>query len=414
MKKAERDFIELARLAINEGHPSEGQFEGTDWNAVFELACKNGLAAVTYDVAKECGGLPEEIRKPWEILRFQVFMRQTSHFKALCEVTADLEAAGIDYAVFKGQAISECYPKPAYRVSSDSDILVSDEDRPRASEVIEKRGYHYEGGKKDKEFTYINDKNGHVIELHTTVFEDYEGVKIDKLKEANLDGTFHRIDFPVNGKTIRTFGVDQHLVYQMYHLIKHFMLEGANVRFFTDITLFVNKNNDKLNPEYLWDWMSKCGFEYFCENYFSICVDYFGMNPAILAGRKARASKEAFDVMLVDCIYGGDVNHIRGKAYQLIYAFMPYLVGEKTSVHSGKKDGFRKAYFPLPSELGDYYAYARKYPVLLPAAWIHRVIRNLILSMTGQKKGTYSAMQKQEIVEDRLSLFSSVGLLDEK
>ncbi len=411
MKTVEKDFIELTKRAINCEYADDGFFDETDWNGVFELACRNSLAAVLFDAAKGCKSLPEDIKKKWDMIKFQTFMRQGVHFKALVEVTNDLHEAGIDYAVFKGQAISKCYPNPLYRASSDSDILVSPEDRVRASEIIESHGYECDGGKKDKEFTYINKHNGHVIELHTTVFEDYEGIKIDILSQANLNGPEHRIDMDVNGKTIRTMGVDEHLVYQIYHLIKHFILEGASVRFFTDITLFVNKNLDDIHFDYFWKWMDKCGYSAFCQNFFAICIRHFGLDDSILKGRKVDASNDVLESIIIDFIYKGDIDHLRQYSWQLIYAFAPYLVGEKSGFE-GKTKGKIRFVFPMPQDLDEYYDYAKKIPILLPIAWVHRLIRRSFLQVKNRKKGLYTATQKMDIINSRLDLFSSVGLID--
>ncbi len=413
MNAVEKDFIELTRRAINCEYADDGFFDETNWEEVFELACRNSLAAVLFDAAKSCKSLPEDIRKKWDVYKFQTFMRQTAHFQSLVEVVNGLKDAGIDYAVFKGQAISECYPKPSYRSSCDSDILVSSDDRERATEIIKAHGYDYVGGKEDKELTFDNAQNGHVIELHTTVFENYKGIKIDILSRANLNGPEHRIDMNVNGKTIRTMGVDEHLVYQVYHLIKHFMLEGASVRFFTDFTLFINKNQDKLHYDYFWKWMDRCGYSSFCQNFFTICVRYFGMDDSILKGRKLRTSDDVLESIIIDFIYKGDIEHVRQNSWQLIYAFAPYLVGEKSGFE-GKTKGKIRFIFPMPQDLDEYYGYAKKVPILLPIAWMHRAIRRSFIQMKNRNDGSYSATQRMELINSRLDLFSSVGLIDKE
>ncbi len=414
MNAVEKDFIELTRRAINCEYADDGFFDETNWEEVFELACRNSLAAVLFDAAKSCKSLPEEIRKKWDVYKFQTFMRQTAHFQSLVEVVNGLKDAGIDYAVFKGQAISECYPKPSYRSSCDSDILVSDADRVRATQVLEANGYEFYSGKKDKELSYVNQKTGHTIELHTSVFEDYEGAKIDILSKANLNGTEHRIEFDVNGKTIRTMGVDEHLVYQMFHMIKHFMLEGASVKFFTDITLFVNKNIERIHPDFFWKWMDKCNYSAFCENFFAICIEKFGMDSAVMKGHKAKASAEVLDRLLVDFIYVGDKEKRRESSWQLTATMQPYFVGERNTVSKSKSGRLLNFLFPKASELNENYEYAKKIPLLLPIAWVHRVVHKIIWQVSGKGKDCYTGMQKVDIVESKLGLLGSVGLLDEE
>lgn len=414
MNAVEKDFIELTRRAINCEYADDGFFDETNWEEVFELACRNSLAAVTFDTAKNCKTLPGDIKKKWDVLKFQIFMRQNMHFQSLVEVVNGLNDAVIDYAVFKGQAIAECYPKPSYRSSCDSDILVSDDDRVRATQVLESCGYEFLSSKQDKELSYSNRNNGHTIELHTSVFEDYEGAKIDILKQANLDGAEHRIEFVVNGKNIRTMGVDEHLVYQVFHMIKHFMLEGASVKFFTDITLFVNRNIDGIHSDFFWEWMDKCNYTYFCENFFTVCIDKFGMDASIMKGHKAKASEEVLDKLLIDFIYVGDKEKRRESSWQLTTTLAPYLVGDRKVVSKSKSGRIINFIFPKPSELNDSYWYAKKVPVLLPIAWIHRVVKKLIWQLFFRKDTSYTGLQKMDVVESKLGLFGSVGLLDEE
>ncbi|MBR5637420.1 MAG: nucleotidyltransferase family protein, partial [Pseudobutyrivibrio sp.] len=261
---------------------------------------------------------------------------------------------------------------------------------------------------------YQNEETNHMIELHTSVYEDFEGKKIEMLRAAELEAPSKRIYVDIDGERVRTLGHNEHLVYQMFHIIKHFMLEGAKIRFFTDITLFVNRYYDELSKEYFWDMMDKLNYGYFCENFMTICVEYFGMKPEFLAGRKAKASKEVLEAMIVDFIYKGDESQLRSENWQLTATLEPYLTGEITSVNSSKSGRIIRFIFPKSNELGERYTYAKKYPVLLPIAWIHRFGYKIIWQLFERQEEQYTAMEKMEVVENRLGLMSSVGLLDEE
>ncbi|MBQ3796773.1 MAG: nucleotidyltransferase family protein [Butyrivibrio sp.] len=415
MKAEDRYFIELTRRAINRIHEDDGFFDAADWKRIFELARKNGLDAVLLDSAKECGKIPEDVLKIWEAARFETFMRQGVHFKKLMDILREMSSAGIDYAVFKGPAIAACYPNSLYRFSSDSDILVDASDRPKVSAMIEKRGYVVkEHETKEKVFVYEHEASGHKIELHTSVFEDYEGAKIDILKGAEIDSPAHRIKIKTEGGEIRTFGVSEHLVYLVFHMIKHFVLEGANVRFFADITVFINNNIDQIDKKYFWGWMEKCNYTVFCENFLTICVKYLGLNKDILEGRIAKASESVLEDLLVDFIYCGDSDELRGKSWQLTATLQPYLVGERTKVKKSKRGRLISYIFPEADELNERYTYAKKHHALLPIAWVHRALHKFLWQLREREEENYTGMQKVEVVESRLGLLGSVGLLDEE
>ena len=415
MKLQDTDFIELTSKAIIQDTSDDGHFLSADWEKVYELACRNTLAGVTYDVAKAQSSLPEELRKRWDFFRFQIFVRQKKHFHALIDLIREIESSGIDYAIFKGIVVADCYPNPSYRPSSDSDILVDSGDAAAVCAMLEKRGYvKNEGKTKANVFVYHNELIDHTIELHTSVYEDYEGQKIDKLKAADLESPSKRITVEVDGEKVRTFGHNEHLVYQMFHIIKHFMLEGASVRFFTDITLFVNRHFDELSKDYFWQMMDKLNYGFFCENFLGICVEYFGMDSAFTEGRKPKASKEVLEAMIVDFIYKGDEAQLRSENWQLTTTLEPYLVGNLTSVNGSKSGRIIRFLFPKAEELGERYVYAKENPLLLPIAWIHRFGYKAIWSLFQKEEGQYSATEKMIVVENRLGLMGSVGLLDEE
>ncbi len=415
MKDRDINFITLASKAIIQATSDDGLFLSADWMGIFELACKNNLVAVTYDTAKAQSSLPEDLRKQWDFYRFQIFVRQKKHFHMLIDLIKEIEEAGIDYAIFKGIVIADTYPNSAYRPSSDSDILVDESDSAAVCAMIERRGYiRNEHKTKSNVSVYEHQESGHMIELHTSVYEDYEGQKINLLKAADLESPKKRITVDIDGVPIRTFGHNEHLVYQMFHIVKHFMLEGASVRFFTDITLFVNHYYDQLSKEYFWDMMDQLNYGFFCENFMTICAEYFGMNREFLMGRKAKASKEVLEAMIVDFIYKGDEAQLRGSDWQLTATLEPYLVGNLTSVNKSKSGRMIRFLFPKAEELGDRYTYARVNPALLPIAWIHRFGYKATWTLFQKGEDEYSAKEKMEVVQNRLGLMGSVGLLDEE
>ena len=411
MKSIERIFVELVNRAINCNYEDDGFFDDVDWKELYDFAAVTAVFAICYDVVKNQHTVPENVRKAWDRHRFNVFVRQRKHYHMLMDVVNDIASAGMDYAVFKGVTIAATYPNPSYRPSSDSDILVSVSDRPAVSEIIESKGYKLDKLKsKEKVFVYCSEESGHVIELHTSVFEDFEGPQIDILREAGIENSDHRIVMDIDGDKVRTFGVSQHLVYQMFHLIKHFILEGAGLRFLTDITLFVNKNKDSIDKKYFWTWMDKCGYREFCENLLTICADTFGMDDSILERHRSRTDKSVLDAILVDFIYCGDEEKLRTKNWLLYDQMEQYLVG---TTHEDKSMTFTekvKFAFPEPDMLDDIYYYAKKNHFLLPVAWIHRGVRKVWWTLFEKKKEEENTAHR---LESRLQLFDAVGLIDE-
>ena len=415
MNKNERDFIELVKRAIRKEYKDDGYFDETDWDEIYEFSISNGFVAFLYDTVKGQKSLPEEKRVTWDRNKFAIYVRETRNLYSLNKVLEQVTQAGIDYALFKGPIIADCYPNFSYRNSSDSDVFVDESDKQAASDIIFGLGYEKIDQKSNSQVTYFrNAEVGHAIELHTCLFEHYEGEKISILKGLELESPDKRIDYEVNGYTFRTLGVNEHLVFQFFHLIKHFVLEGASVRFFSDITLFVNKNLENINPDYFWECMGKLNYVDFCENFLTICIDYFSMDASIMNGHKCKASQEVLEALIVDYIYKGDKDKKRKKDWQLLGTMRPYLVGQNTAIKKSKFERILHYIFIKPSELNKSYSYAKKMPILLPIAWIHRALKRIFLPIFYRKNITYTGMEKVDLVEDKLNLLASVGIIDKE
>ena len=415
MNKNERDFIELVKRAIRKEYNDDSYFDETEWDEIYEFSIQNGLVAFLYDAAKGQKSLQDEKRSTWDRDKFAIYVREMRNLYSLNKVLKQIKQAGIDYALFKGPIIADCYPNFSYRNSSDSDVFVNESDKHAASDIISSLGYNKIDQKSNSQVTYFNNPEvGHTIELHTCLFEHYEGEKISVLKELELENPNKRINYEVNGYIFRTLGVNEHLVFQFFHIIKHFILEGASVRFFVDTTLFINKHISEIDIKYFWKCMRKLNYVEFCENFLTICIDYFAMNKSMMKGHKCKASKEVLEALIVDYIYKGDKDKKRKKDWQLLGTMRPYLVGQNTAIKKSKFERILHYIFIKPSELNKSYSYAKKMPILLPIAWIHRALKRIFLPIFYRKNITYTGMEKVDLVEDKLNLLASVGIIDKE
>ncbi len=411
MKTVERDFLELTKKAIRCDYSRDDSFKETDWNEVFNLANDNSIVAILFDVVKNQETLPEDLKKIWDLYKFKTYVRQRRHFIALVDLLKELNDQEIDYASFKGVVISQGYPNPSYRISADSDILVDVSDRPKVSKLIEKRGYVLNPLKtKEKVFVYYNKEIDHVIELHTSVFEDYEGGKIDILKEAGIERADHRINCEIEDNIIRTLNPTDHLIYQIFHIVKHFILEGAGIRFFTDIVLFIEKYGEEIDYEIFWKWMDKCGYTQFAENFLTVCVNYFGMDDKVLYRHENKTDPAVIEALLIDFVYRGDEEKLRSKKWMIADEMEQFLVGKPHKAEKKSLGDIVEFLFPMPGMLDDAYGYAKERHILLPIAWIHRGFKKIIWLIFDRA----SDQKKCAIrLENRVDLLGRVGLIDE-
>ena len=86
-----------------------------------------------------------------------------SRVKLFEDVAAAFSEAGIPFYTVKGLDLAALYPKPPLRTMGDCDLVVHEEDKPRAHEVLLGLGFR-NGRKGPHEWTYFS--NGLEFELH--------------------------------------------------------------------------------------------------------------------------------------------------------------------------------------------------------------------------------------------------------
>lgn len=118
-------------------------FDAADWELILECAAPHRLRPMLHRLARERWAnreLPDRVRVYWHRTYDKALARQFERRALLLEVTAELEAAGIAYAVLKGGALlGGVYPDPAVRPVRDIDLLIRPTEVARASALLIER-----------------------------------------------------------------------------------------------------------------------------------------------------------------------------------------------------------------------------------------------------------------------------------
>ena len=109
--------------------------EGVDWPALVAMANAQGVAALAYGGLQKCYEadrslvLPldreqRQVKFDWFSAVLDVGMRCERQWKAVSELGARFNDAGLRTLVLKGFVVSGCYPEPRHRYSSDFDCFL--------------------------------------------------------------------------------------------------------------------------------------------------------------------------------------------------------------------------------------------------------------------------------------------------
>ena len=408
-------YLYLVKCAITKTNPDEklkDVLRAMDWRAFFLIARSNKVASLVYPVVKYCvenfGVDDQEMYEGWiGFLRMSMFSEIQKNIQ-VAKVKNEAEKEGLTFVFFKGLLLADLYPQFSERPGCDTDIFVYEEDREPAEKLFQRMGYvkDEEDSKEQVQVYRLRGPVQHMIELHTRLWEDYKGRRIDILDSMNLTARNSLIRTKACGLEVTTLGYEEHLVFQLFHIIKHFSLEGVGIRYLVDITLFVNKYLDKINKKTFWEKIDRLGYHRFATCFFTICEKHLGMRGDIFPDKR-EIIDENLDEFLEDMFSVGD-GMDRDAKWQILGAMEAYFLGE-AKVEGSKFKRKIEMIFPNRDSMPYTYSYARKYPVLLPVAWVHRGYK-FIINYFVHKKNYYNPAEKVNVAEKRMYMVKLLGL----
>ncbi len=384
------------------------EYEKIDSNKLIERAKINKqfmlLQSYIYEYARYHG---QEIKKPGNDIGQIVY--EYEKYKCIRNVLDLAKQNNIPFIVFKGCVLSNLYPQYIQRKSSDTDIFVYEEYNEKAIQMLLNEGYVInEQHTKDGVTVFVHSSKPHILELHTCLWENYEGKRLDILESFKLTDKETLIDLETCGFKVTTLGYEEHLIYQIFHIIKHFSLEGIGVKYLADITLYVDAYGQYINFEHFWNRLEQLDYAKFTHYLFAICIEFLGMKADIIANRNMPMGDELFEFML-DLFQNGTIDEGNNDRWQILGMMTPYFTGEKKAAKN--KFGRKLAViFPRAKDLQDHYMYAKKCPILLPIAWVHKVL-NYLIKYHSKSNNWYSAGEKLDVAEKRIDLMNKMGLL---
>lgn len=407
-------FTALIHSVLHNNPNFEEECPGGDWEQVYVLAKRNNILPLLYNQVSRLSvryPIPQDIMSEWKSVSFKKMLHECEKVRLLKELLHRGKELGITFILFKGVILGNLYPGQYTRASCDSDILVYERDKEKAIRLLQELRFDkIEEASKEMVYAFYNREAQYEIELHFSLWEDYKSKRIDILEQMELTKETSLIGIKAYGMEITTLGYMEHLIFQMFHIIKHFSLQGVNVKYLIDITLYLNRYQEHIDIKEFWSRMTLLGYESFCDNFFSICIHYFSMSGKIMEGRK-KYSDTALHKLLIDLVNVGSAYTDANAKWELLDILTPYFTGEQ-GLSEDRTNRKLELIFPQRKYLPPRYSYAQKNKYLLPLAWLHRILCN-IPKWIKHKKDINQVKERFQVVEHRLSLMRSLGLVEE-
>ncbi|MBR2344106.1 MAG: nucleotidyltransferase family protein [Clostridia bacterium] len=246
-------------------------------------------------------------------------------------------AAGIRYLPMKGFLLKSLWRHPECRSMADLDIFVGKEGADAAYEVLTSLGYTAveRGGNVHDSY----EKKPYLkVEIHTSLYlgakEGFDDWQLSRDNEYRYE--MSPTDF---------------LFFMLTHMYKHYNEGGIGARTVFDMHLYILKNGESIDTHRLGAMLRRDGL-----------TDFYGMLLSLaelwFSGEPTEPTAELLDFerfVVIGGSYGNFDNRVRKRQSRFRYAL--YRI------------------FPPYREMKYIYKWLAKMPILLPAAYVIRIVR---------------------------------------
>ena len=223
--------------------------------------------------------LPDQVRLKLKSFIVSNVMASNRIDDVLVKVMTAMQSKDIQPVLLKGIGLAKNYPFPEIRQCGDIDLYVKTTDskatyetlKTIASRIDDKEyvtcGKHYSAVCENVEIEIHRHICTHVLKKYKTRFETYAA--------KGLNENLHQIE--VSGIKVNTPEVTFNAYYIFEHAFEHFMTSGVGLRQLCDWMMFLHKNADRIDKEYLHTILTGLDMMKPWQTFGALLVEYLGM-----------------------------------------------------------------------------------------------------------------------------------------
>ena len=404
-------FVSLLKYGGMAGAPAPDCSEFGRWDEILRMAVFHNVLPIIYTAMAEevvgCNYGAEELQSLKKAVALACVQQGYANHK-LSKLLQSLYANGVEAVLFKGATLAALYKVPLTRISCDADLLVRRSDYQKTVEELNAMGFALVKKESQEEVKAFVSEDL-TIDLHMRLWGDISGRHVWFIEALDIAAYEKAISFDINGIEVKTLGYQEHFLYLLVHMAKHFIIKGAGLRHLLDISLYFNAHREKINVRELWDVIVNMGFETLYKNVFYICCKYLGMDQSIFSegAELDMPEEQVLGVLFDDIVEGGVFGTTPERSVSFNVVKESYYVGLKKN---NKTALFFHLLFPRAIALPKKYLYARRHTVLLPIAWIHRFFSFFYNRIT--KKDHLRFFDSVQMANDRIKLLERLDLVE--
>lgn len=422
MEENQKVFLQILKSALEgesfsfSGHRQTPSSE--QWMDIFQMAQRHKLLPLVYEATYAIVPClhPEQFPAITSIkkLVIQQVLVQTIKTEEFLKLNQQLQAQGIYPLVVKGIICRDLYHKPDHRLSGDEDLWICGDLFCRYQEAMQQLGMETTLDSQEMEeaceITYTHKDSPLYIELHKRLFADDNSFE-HKLNELFRDAYSQSVCQTIQGVKVHTLNPTDHLSYLLCHALKHFLHSGFGIRQVCDIVLFANQYGNQIQWQIVMDRMQSTRGERFAVAVFKIGAKYLNFHAQEAWYPKSWRDMDVEEMPLLTDIlqagvYGGATRSRKHSSHITLEAVKES--DEKR--HTSTRKVIFKTVFPNRKEMQNRFPFLKRYPYLLPIAWMRRIVT---YGIELYKKDDNSVKEAISIGKNRVELLKIYEIIPE-
>ncbi len=364
---------------------------------VYKYARENGFSGMVF-VSLMHSMVEPTIYHEFQRDHYQYKQRDILQKMVIEEINQLFNAHKINHLFLKGAFLKTIYPESYMRSMGDIDVLVDENQMHLIHQLLPKFGYllHSKGPSHD---VFVKDKSID-IEIHPDIDTHFDG--LSRIQFANIwEKQEHYKDYEYR------FYSEYQILYLLSHLVKHLKSSGIGLRQVLDVGLYFKKYELTINQVTLNNLLMESNLLRFFHTVLWLNVQWFGFQYDYKYN-KTEMTEELLDEITAFMSISGV--HGKGNEFnRALPALTKHALGSKGSKGS-KMRYLLTVGFPKLSEMQGTKPYLKKYPILLPYAWVSRWFY-LVFRKGNRTKNKLKNMNIDNIIiEKQALLYKKMGL----
>lgn len=370
MDKINNALIELLAYSTGCQASTAIDLKKDEWQLLFNEAIAHQIHLLIFQEAYKYGStVNPELFEMWKKITIIFSLSSENRLSIIRDVLSSLKEAEIPVLALKGLYFKYLYNYSSFRIMGDVDLLTKKESLADTVKVIESFGYKQRYDVHDLKHLVFYHEQYIGIELHFSLVTESR-----REAAANLNNEIWKsaVYYQNNNLQLLIPSDFNHILYCCIHMTNHLGKGGFGLRQLSDFNLLMRKNISTIDMGLLMEQAYEYGIGKFLEALLYICHKLFYLQIPDSVVNLFKNSEDYVDqlinLIVESGVFGGKDN-VAASNRSLAYSI------EKNAMEVKR---FSMRYlFPPRGSLSSTYSYARDHAILLPAAWIHRLINNV-------------------------------------